>query len=130
MRRLAAILTLIALAGCAGAPRVTQDDLRYDTWRAEWRRTFQASYYEIPFEKGAVSVVAEEHGALRTYILVPCRGGAAICGEMLHGRAGSLTRTPDYVAISGAYAGRVFYLQPGGTGVLRRGGVTSPLAWE
>ncbi len=130
MRTLAVLATL-GLAGCSGlGSSVTEESLTYDAWSTEVRRAFAASYLEQPFEDGTVHVVAEERGEMKTYILVPCRGGSHVCGGSLRGRAGYLTQHPDFAVVTGAYAGRTFFLAPGGSGVLRRAGVDTALAWE
>lgn len=128
MRAATAILGAALLAACSGP--VTEDDLRYDSLRTETRRAYAAAYLDQPFAEGAIRIVAEENGEMATFTLVPCRGGDFACAGGLHGRAGAMTMGPDYVTVSGAYAGRTFFLAPGGRGVLRRHGVDTPLAWD
>ncbi len=77
---------------------------------------------------GTVYVVAEEHGELHTYSLRPCRGGTRICGGA--GGVGHLQRTEAFDIVTGAYPHRVFYLSPGGDGILKWRGVERDLAWD
>lgn len=131
MKALAAAgLCALTLAGCAGSTSITPDSLSFANLSTDLRRTAEVSYLDQAFADGTVHVVAEERGEMKTYILIPCRGGTHICGESLRGRAGHLTKGPDFVQVTGAYAGRTFFLRPGGSGVLRRGGHDTPLAWE
>ncbi len=124
-------LAILAVAGCSEiGSSVSEDSLGYDAWSTEVRRAVAAAYLEQPFADGTVYVVAEERGEMKTYILVPCRGGTHICGETLRGRAGHLSQQPDFAVVTGAYSGRTFFLSPGGSGVLRRGGVDTALAWD
>ncbi|WP_210528665.1 hypothetical protein [Rubellimicrobium arenae] len=94
-----------------------------------YNRTFEQSFTEAPFAKGAMSVVATENGELQTYDLVPCQGGAAICAGSLTGPAVRLVRTPDWSVVQGLY-GRTFWLSHGGDGYLERNGQLVPLTWE
>ena len=129
--RALALVAALGLAGCGGiGSSVSEESLDYDAWTTQMRRSFAASYLEQPFADGTVHVIAEERGEMRTYILVPCRGGTRICGETLRGQAGHLMQQPDYTVVTGAYAGRTFFLAPGGSGVVQRGARETPLAWE
>lgn len=128
MKAIFPTLSLVALAACSGLP--TEDRLGFDNLSTDLRRASAAAFLDQPFEGGTVHVVAEERGEMKTYILVPCRGGTHVCGETLRGRAGHSVVGPDYVQVTGAYPGRTFLLAPGGNGVLRRHGVDSPLAWD
>lgn len=120
--RAAILLCAVALAGCAQqGPERTLEEVR---------RAYARTFLPQPFAEGAVHVVAAERGEMKTYLLVPCRGGTAICAGGLHGRPGTLTAGPDYVTVTGAYPGRSFLLAPGGSGVLLRHGARSPLAWD
>lgn len=123
------LLSLAALAGCADWPE-TRAEIETLDLVAETRRTMQWSWYDNPFTEGPVTVLTAEHGRLRGYTLVPCRGGTRVCAGSSQGRVGTLTRTPDYDVIQGAYAGRTFYLSPGGDGYLVLNGQTLPLAWN
>lgn len=91
-------------------------------------RGFASTYSEMPFDFGAMSIVAAEHGEINTYTLVRC--GEAVCGGSAHGPRGHVETTPDYVIVSGLYD-RTFWLSPGGDGALvRSSGETVPLAWD
>lgn len=116
------------LAGCAGFDADTAG-LEYEAAERDAYRAFAASFSEVPFSKGTVSVVASDHGSMRTYFLVPCQGGSAICGGSAHGPVGQLERTPDYMIVRGLY-GREFWLSPGGDGALVGNGHTVALAWN
>ncbi|MFO7804741.1 MAG: hypothetical protein R6V30_03610 [Paracoccaceae bacterium] len=118
--RLIVPFTLVALAGCVGAPLTFDEDPIIkdgELWIA---------FQDVPFNSGPVSVVTAEHGDLRTYALTPCRNGESICGD----RVGSLSLIPGYWVIEGAYPDRTFYLSPGGDGVLKIGPASTTLAWE
>lgn len=116
------------LVGCADFDPTTAG-LEYEVAEQDAYRAFAASFSEVPFSQGAVSVVASDHGDMRTYILVPCHGGTAICGGSAHGPVGRLERTPDYMIVRGLY-GREFWLSPGGDGALIGNGHTVALAWN
>ncbi len=118
------------LAGCSGGGAITPESLAYANLSAELRRAYAASYLDQPFADGPVSVVAEERGEMKTFILVPCRGGDHVCAGGLHGPAGHRTDAPDFVSVQWIYGGRVFLLEPGGGGVLRHAGRDTPLAWD
>ncbi len=83
---------------------------------------------EVPFANGAMSIVATEHGTLRTYRLVPCHSGI-VCAGSERGRHGRLEQTEDYTVVRGLY-GRTFWLSRGGDGVLQRGSHGVTLAWD
>ena len=125
---------LAALAGLAGLGACTILDQEHNEagWTgpnlaAESRRAFEVAYQDLPFDSGAVSIVANEHGDLHTYMLTPC-GGDHICG--LRGHVGHVERTADYFVVKGAYPGRTFHLSPGGDGYLTWRGVDRDLAWN
>lgn len=117
------ILGLVALTGlsaCYGKPLTwEQNPVAVQRWYAE-------SFQDQPFDVGNVSVITEERGEMRTYLLSPCRNNTRVCGS----RAGTLERTPDFSIVTGAYPGRVFYLSPGGDGSMVHNGRTVPLAWN
>lgn len=119
----------LALAGCAGTPE-DHGIAEYPVYAAAAYRAYAAAYSETPFANGALSVVAAESDRMRTYTLVPCRGGTAICAGTARGRAGTLTVTPDYHVVRGLYGNRVFYLSPGGDGAVMRGAQGFALAWD
>jgi hypothetical protein len=86
------------------------------------------SHRDLPFDTGTVYVVANEHGDLHTYSLMPCRGGTQICGGS--GHVGTVQRTLDYYVVTGAYSDRTFFLSPGGDGYLTWRGMDRDLAWN
>jgi hypothetical protein len=128
LRAAVAALALAGLAGCADLA-VAPEALEHENIVRETSRAFADTYLHIPFADGAVSVIATEGGKLRTYRLVPCRNGTAICAGSERGRVGALRVSPDYHIVTGLY-GRVFFLSPGGDGWLRRGQSDLPLAWD
>lgn len=111
---------LLALAGCFGKP------LTWEGNPVAVQRFYAEQFQDQPFDVGPVSVLTEEGGELQTFRLSPCQNGTRICGP----RTGTFEKTPDYTVVSGAYAGRTFYLSPGGDGFLVRNGVSIPLAWN
>lgn len=115
-------LTLVA--GCAemGAPPG-------EAVLTGYQRAFDQTFTEEPFARGALAVVAREDGELRTFGLVPCQGGAAICAGGVDGPVGRLSRTPEYFVVDGLY-GRRFWLSYGGDGYVERAGTYIPLAWD
>jgi len=117
----------LLLAGCAAVEQ--PERLEIANLAVESERFLAEEFLAIPFAEGPVSVVAAEHGRMRTYMLVPCQGGTRICAGGLRGPQGMLTLTPDYRVVTGLY-GRTFYLSPGGNGAVYRNGVYAPLAWD
>jgi len=86
---------------------------------------------EVPFARGAMSVIATEAGALETWRLVPCREGRAVCAWSVTGAAGRIERADGTWIISGLFGNRTFELRPAGGGVIRyANGATVPLAWN
>lgn len=133
-----AAAALAALGGCAeldptpdwpGNGFTSQEALEAPALPASYQRTFEKVLTEDPFANGALAVVATEGGELRSWIFVPCRGGAAVCGGSAEGPAGRVVRTPDYVSVEGLY-GRRFWLSYGGDGYVERQGIFVPLAWD
>ena len=125
---------LALLAGCNApdfaVPELTPDTLAFATASAEADRMVADSFRDIAFTEGRVAVVAVEDGRMRTYWLVPCRDGAAICAGGPDGQAVDLTSNPDFRIVSGAYRGRDFYLSPGGDGMMISRDGRHQLAWE
>jgi len=121
------LLAGLLLAGCAAVEQPERLEIANLALAAE--RVFADEFLAIPFAGGPVSIVAAEHGRMRTYMLEPCRDGTRICEAGLRGPQGMLTLTPDYRVVTGLY-GRTFYLSPGGNGAVYRNGVYSTLAWD
>ena len=133
-----ATAALALLGGCAdlGLPPYSptenlalQERLAAPVLWATYQREFEQRFTEEPFELGQLALVASEGGELRTWSLVPCQGGASICGGSEGGPAGRLLRTPDYFVVEGLY-GRRFWLSYGGDGYVERVGTYVPLAWD
>ncbi|MCF2871271.1 hypothetical protein L0664_09375 [Octadecabacter sp. G9-8] len=128
MRYLIGLTSLLVLGACTTADWTTfRGQIEDHDLLAETRRTIDSSYRDLPFESGAVYVVANEHGELHTYSLTPC-GGTHICGA--NGHVGHVERTLDYFVVTGAYRGRTFFLSPGGDGYLTWRGENRDLAWN
>lgn len=106
-----------------------------DEWRAmpdhDGRPDWTLGIGEVPFERGAMSIIAVEAGELRTYRLVPCRNNAAICAWSPNGPAARVQVSVEGWQVSGIYGGRTFEIWPGGGGAIRydSGGSTA-LAWN
>ncbi len=128
--RLTGILTAFALLGVGACATPEQTATEFDNQSAYVRNQYAEAIGGIPFQRGTVSILATEHGELRTYSLTPCQGGVAVCAGGMNGRAGQLTRLRDYHVVSEAYRGRAFYLAVNGTGYLLVNGQFIPLAWE
>lgn len=132
-RALAAIALTGGLAACTevGVSPPPPGSLDWDRAVTAASRAYAASHSETPFENGPMSVIATEDGSLSTFLLVPCRGGAAICAGGLTGPAGRLEVTADYHIVRGLYGNRTFWLSPGGDGAIGYGrGRFLPLAWD
>lgn len=134
-RTLALLVLPVALAACdaagTGMSISAPSDQQLD-WRnadAAVARAF-ASTLETPFANGPMQVIATEGGQIRSFRLIPCGGGAAVCAGSLYGAAGTVEVTPDFHIVRGLY-GRTFWLAPGGAGSIEyRNGTTLPLAWD
>lgn len=134
---LATGIAAMILSGCAAGPDAQsleqietslEANLSSEAIDRAAYRAFASAHSEMPFEFGAMSVVAAEDGELHSYTLVRC--GDAVCAGSAHGPRGQVESTPDYVIVSGLY-GRTFWLSPGGDGALTRSsGETVPLAWD
>ena len=126
------VLALVGLAALAGCDMTMPDpaSMTTDAFNAEVGRSAEAMFSETPFANGAMSVVVVENRQMRTYRLVACANGTAICSGNANGRAGRLTITPDHYVVEGVYGNRTFFLRPGGGGTMRRGGVDLPLVWN
>ena len=123
--RLILTLACLGLAACTGGKPITVDGTPLQAPRF-WANAVQ----DQPFDTGPVTIIASERGLLRSYTLVPCRGGDAVCGGSLNGPVAQVTVAPDFDIIAGAYPGRVFYLSPGGDGIMKIGRQSIPVAWE
>ncbi len=123
--RIVLVLSVLTLAACAPKmpPAVDQEVPAV-------KRLWASAFSDQPFDTGPVSILTEEHGELHTYTLAPCRGGKTVCAGSIHGRAGVLQLSEDYAVVTGAYAGRTFYLSPGGDGWMKKNSAYVPLAWD
>lgn len=129
IRTATACLVALMLASCTapGSDGVTAPE--WDDITAASERAWSEGSGWMPFSQGAVSVIAREDGRLKSRLLVPCRGGTAVCAGSLTGPAGEMRETRDHTIVTGLH-GRVFYLAPGGDGTLGLpGGGTVPLVW-
>ena len=122
-------LALLLGAACAPLPPDTRERIEFQPLVTEYRRQVERDFTEAPFERGAMAVVAAEGPELRTWRLVPCRGGAAVCAGSERGAAGRVTVTPDWVVVDGLH-GRRFWLSYAGDGYVQRGRTLVPLAWN
>lgn len=113
------IAALALLAACDGKP------LTFSGTPVQVKRAYADAFQDKPFDTGAISIVAEEHGELHTFTLRPC-GADNVCGA----RQGQLVKTADHYVISNAYGGRTFYIAAGGSGYIKRDGAFYPLAWN
>lgn len=128
MRKIISLVCLAALSACSTADWTTfRGQIEDHNLLVETDRAFDEAYRDLPFDSGAVYVVANEHGELHTYSLTPCAGGH-ICGA--NGRVGHVERTLDYFVVTGAYRDRTFFLSPGGDGYLKWRGDHRDLAWN
>ncbi len=128
MRILLSGAMMLALGACATVDlNQARSQIENLSLLSETRQAYDEAYRDLPFDRGTVYVVAEEHGDLHTYTLTPC-GVGRVCGPT--GRAGSVQRTDEFFVVTGAYSGRTFYLSPGGDGVLNWRGVNRDLAWN
>lgn len=128
-QRLVAAMVALGLVAACSKVGLPSEDIVFDNVVLETNRSFAAAYLQQPFELGPISVIATENARLRTYRLVPCREGWAICAGGPSGQAGQLQVTPDHSMVTALY-GRTFFLSPGGDGTLRRGSQDVALAWN
>ena len=120
IKPLALSLASIALvAGCDGKP------LTFEHTPVQAKRFYADTFQDAPFDTGQVTVLSAEHGDLHTFTLRPC-GDGLVCGT----RQGTVAKAPDYYVVTGAYAGRIFYLSPGGDGWVKRDGQLIQIAWD
>lgn len=118
-----------ALAGCDTMP-LSAETMTHDEMTADVARSFDATFSETPFVNGPIAVVTTENGELRSYRLIPCQDGRAICSGLVRGQAAQLQVTADHYIVSGLYGDRTFFLRPGGGGTMRRASGDVPLAWN
>ena len=129
IRPAAALAGLLALAACGQPAPFVPGSMAWSDVTVASNRAAESGY-EQPFQNGPMTVIATENGDLTSWTLVPCQGGAAICGGGLYGPAGTREVTADYTVIRGLY-GRTFWLSPGGDGwVGRNVNAVVPLAWD
>ena len=123
--RLAALIPVVALVACAPSDLRLKQQLPLAV-----QDQYAATFQDLPFDTGPVTVLTEEHGELHSYTLAPCHGGARVCANSFRGRAGSVVFADGHYVVRGTHAGRTFHLSPGGDGYMVRGGVETPLAWD
>lgn len=112
-------VALTLLGACDGKP------LTFGATPLAAKRIYAESFQDTPFERGEISVISTEHCELHTFTLRPC-GGENVCGS----RKGHVVATPDYHVVTDAYAGRIFYISPGGDGWVKLNGTLYPVAWN
>ena len=127
------LVAALGLTGCAqlAVDPVDPATLTYSAAETAVWRGYEQSFSGIPFERGALSVIAAEHDPYNptTYGLFPC-GTGLVCGGGAHGPHGTLEVTPEFWVVRGLY-GREFWLSPGGDGAVRYpNGTAVPLAWN
>jgi len=105
------IAAIALLTACSGEP------VTYEATPVSIKRAYADSFQDMPFDTGEISVVAEEGGDLQTFTLRPC-GDGHVCGA----RQGDVVKAPDYHVVTGAYAGRIFCVSPGGDGWIKQNG--------
>lgn len=113
------IATMTLLGACNGKP------LTFAPMPLVAKRFYAENFQDKPFDTGAISVISTEHGDLHTFDLRPC-GAGSVCGS----RQGQVVNTPDYYVVANAYAGRTFYIAPGGSGWVKRDGALYDIAWN
>ncbi|MDG1376273.1 MAG: hypothetical protein P8P56_04470 [Yoonia sp.] len=113
------IIALTLLSACGGKP------LTFPNMPIQATRAYADSFQDAPFDTGEISVISAEHGEMHTFTLRPC-GDMLVCGA----DQGSVIKAPDYYVVTGAYAGRTFYISSGGDGWVKRAGVLYPMAWN
>lgn len=125
-------IAVLTLGACASAPEVGRDAQPAPGALVAAAVTVHSAYdnawAEMPFERGAMSIVATERGDLRSFRLVPCHNGI-VCAGSARGRHGHVEMQGEVMVVSGLY-GRTFYLERGGDGRIVRRGVSTPLAWD
>lgn len=127
--RAAVALPLLWAAACAPLPPDTRERLEFEPLLLEYRRQVERDFTEAPFARGPIAVVAADGPEIRTWRLVPCRGGAAVCAWSEGGAAGRVSVTPDWVIVDGLF-GRRFWLSYAGDGYAQRDRTLVPLAWN
>ena len=119
----------MALVAACALPPDTEERIAFEPLVLDYRRQVERDFTEAPFARGAMAVVAAEGPEVRTWRLVPCRGGATVCAGSGTGPAGRLTVTPDFYVVDGLY-GRRFWLSYAGDGYVQAGRILAPLAWN
>jgi hypothetical protein len=126
---LMAALALTAACNVTNTDAPPQDERIFAL--SGFSRGYALAFSEYPFERGTIDIVATEGGQLRSFRMVVCREGQAICAGGIHGPAGELTQEPDYWIVRGLFEGRTFYLSPGGDGAIYYGTErAAALAWN
>lgn len=130
LRSVLSCLAAVAVGACANSQASSRSDatLILEGQALSIHNAWEMTFEEVPFEKGAMSVIAEERGKLRTFRLVPCHNGI-VCAGSERGRHGALEITDSFYIVRGLY-GRTFWLSAGGDGAMERHGQVVPLAWD
>lgn len=114
------LFAAIILSACSGAEGLTANGTLVGL-----HRLYADNFQDHPFDTGPITVLSEEYGDLRSYTLRPC-GAGYVCGA----HQGHVVVAPDYWVVTGAYAGRVFYVSAGGDGWIKHGGALALIAWN
>ena len=121
MRIATALLAALTLSACA-----SESEFRPNEVDARVTRAVEWSFLDNPLDTGPVTILAPEHGDLRSYEIRKC-GDVRVCSGH---RSAPLLMSADFVVIDGLIPGRTFYLSPGGDGWMKRSGQLIPIAWE
>ena len=127
-KMLGGLLGGLLLAGCSEGVDMAQ--FEFANIDRAVSAQFASTHEMQPFANGAVSIIVTDHGELHTYSLHPCHNGTHICAGGPRGRAGHLQDGAEWDVVSVAYRNRTFYLSPGGSGYVKRGGTYLSLAWD
>jgi hypothetical protein len=126
---LLAALTLTAACDVTNSDLPPQDERIFAL--SGFSRAYALAFSEYPFERGVIDIVADEGNQLRTFRMVVCQQGQAVCANSIRGPVGQVTQEPDYMIVRGLFGGRTFYLSPGGDGAIYYGNQrASALAWN
>lgn len=118
------------LAGCdLATTRSTMEGLTLDSVTADVTRASEEAFAELPFSRGAISVIWPDDNGLSSARLYPCQSGEAVCLNSPQGRASAVERTDSHYILAFG-DGRTFFLRPGGSGTLRTAQADIPLAWN
>jgi len=132
VKSVVSFLAAVTLGACATAPEVSREAQPAPgalvAVAVSVHSTYDNTWAEAPFQRGAMSIVATERSDMRSFRLVPCHNGI-VCAGSARGRHGRVEWQGDVLVVRGLY-GRTFYLERGGDGRIVRHGHSTPLAWD